>query len=211
MQFRKMRHTAALAIVLAAGPASMALAQSADVSASGNAGLILAAQQQTYLDVMANLEAAGYTVIETKTTFLGRVQITARNAAHLREVVVSRATGEVKSDVILETFATGDIAAAVDARCPAPTAPEGDQDWWKSLISLASAAPPADAGAECHGFGVGRAQIPLAVPCREAWLPVCRALPAVCPAGPAHRETVLAGPAVRWPGRWPRPLNRLPT
>jgi hypothetical protein len=110
MQFKGMGYSAALAAVLAAGPANMALAQSADVSANANAGLTLVAQQQTYLDVMANLEAAGYTVVETKTTFLGRVQITARNAAHLREVVVSRATGEVKSDVILETFATGDAA-----------------------------------------------------------------------------------------------------
>ena len=123
MKCRKMRHTAMLAIMLAAGPASMALAQSADVSASANAGLTLVAQQQTYLDVMANLEAAGYSVVETKTTFLGRVQITARNATHLREVVVSRATGEVKSDVILETFATGDTAAAVGA-LPSATAPE---------------------------------------------------------------------------------------
>ena len=87
--------------------------------------MTLVAQQQTYLDVMANLEAAGYAVVETKTTFLGRVQITARNAAHLREVVVSRATGEVKSDVILQTFATSD--AAVGALPGAPAAPEGEE------------------------------------------------------------------------------------
>lgn len=125
MKFTEMRHTAALAIVLAACPASMAMAQSADVSANANAGLTLVAQHQTYLDVMANLEAAGYSVVETKTTFLGRVQITARNAAHLREVVVSRATGEVKSDVIVETFATGDAAAAaVVGVAPAAGAPE---------------------------------------------------------------------------------------
>jgi hypothetical protein len=123
MQFREMKYSAALAIVLAVGSTSMALAQSADVSASANASVILAAQQQTYLDVMANLEAAGYTVVETKTTFLGRVQITARNAAHLREVVVSRSTGEVKSDVILETFVTGDAAAVAEA-APEAAAPE---------------------------------------------------------------------------------------
>ena len=121
MQFREMRYSAALAIVLAAGSTSMAQAQSAGVSANANAGVTLVAQQQTYLDVMANLEAAGYTVVETKTTFLGRVQITARNAAHLREVVVSRATGEVKSDVILETFATGDAALGALPDAPAAT------------------------------------------------------------------------------------------
>jgi hypothetical protein len=125
MQFTGMGYSAALAVVLAAGPANMALAQSADVSANATAGLTLVAQQQTYLDVMANLEAAGYTVVKTKTTFLGRVQITARNATHLREVVVSRATGEVKSDVILETFATGD-AAAIGA-LPAATETEAEE------------------------------------------------------------------------------------
>jgi hypothetical protein len=126
MQFTGMGYSAALAVVLAAGPANMALAQSADVSANATAGLTLVAQQQTYLDVMANLEAAGYTVVKTKTTFLGRVQITARNATHLREVVVSRATGEVKSDVILETFATGDAAAAIGA-LPAATETEAEE------------------------------------------------------------------------------------
>lgn len=132
MQFKGIGNSAALAIVLAAGPANMALAQSADVSANANAGLTLVAQQQTYLDVMANLEAAGYTVVETKTTFLGRVQITARNAAHLREVVVSRATGEVKSDMILETFATGDAAVGTLPDAPAAT----DEDETGGILGI---------------------------------------------------------------------------
>ena len=45
MQFKEMGYSAALAIVLAAGPANMALAQSADVSANATAGLTLVAQQ----------------------------------------------------------------------------------------------------------------------------------------------------------------------
>jgi hypothetical protein len=146
MQFRGMGYSAALAVVFA-GPANMALAQSADVSANANAGLTLVAQQQTYLDVMANLEAAGYTVVETKTTFLGRVQITARNAAHLREIVVSRATGEVKSDVILETFATGD--AAVGALPGAPAASEEEETG--AILDILGLGTSSDAAASVTG------------------------------------------------------------
>jgi hypothetical protein len=149
MQFREMRYSAALAVVLAAGPASMALAQSADGSTTASADVTLVAQQQTYLDVMANLEAAGYTVVETKTTFLGRVQITARNAAHLREVVVSRATGEVKSDVILETFATGD--AALGALPDASAATEEDETETGGILGLLGLGGTADAAASATG------------------------------------------------------------
>jgi hypothetical protein len=144
MQFTGMGYSAALAVVLAAGPANMALAQSADVSANATAGLTLVAQQQTYLDVMANLEAAGYTVVKTKTTFLGRVQITARNATHLREVVVSRATGEVKSDVILETFATG-APPPPSARCPPLPRRKGRRSvefWTSSALAAHPRMPP---------------------------------------------------------------------
>jgi len=153
-----MRYTTALAITMAAGSAGTALAQSAEPSASASAGVTLVAQQQTYLDVMANLEAAGYTVVETKTTFLGRVQITARNATHLREVVVSRATGEVKSDVILETFATDDATVGL---LPAETTPPEEENTTSILDILglgdtatdpaASATDPAAAATDTVG------------------------------------------------------------
>ena len=63
---------------------------------------VLAAQ--SYVDVIEMLESAGYRVNGMKTTFLGRVKIQAQNRQHLREVVVSRSTGEIKSDRIIRTF-----------------------------------------------------------------------------------------------------------
>ena len=58
--------------------------------------------QQTYSDVIAQLQDVGYRIVEVKSTFLGRIRILARNKVHLREVIVSRSTGEIKRDVILE-------------------------------------------------------------------------------------------------------------
>lgn len=65
-------------------------------------GPILMIAQQTYLDVVGMLENTGYRVLNMKSTFLGRVRIRAMNREHVREVVVSRSTGEIKSDRIIQ-------------------------------------------------------------------------------------------------------------
>jgi len=91
--------------------ADMVAAQSvtANATAQSNSSVtaqeMLVAQNQTYLDVMANLEASGYEVLEVSRTWLGRIKIEARNNLHLREVVVSTSTGEVMSDVVVEIYA----------------------------------------------------------------------------------------------------------
>ncbi|WP_457935419.1 hypothetical protein [Mesorhizobium sp. 10J20-29] len=103
MNILNLNRTLAVATLLAAAPVNLALAQTATGTVV-DGSFTLVAQQQSYLDVMANLEAAGYVIDSTKTTFLGRVQITAHNRQHQREIVVSRATGEIKSDVITELF-----------------------------------------------------------------------------------------------------------
>jgi hypothetical protein len=70
-----------------------------------NVGAIIA--QQTYIDVVGMLETSGYRVLDMKSTFLGRVRIRAKNHEHVREVVVSRSTGEIKSDQIIQVFGEG--------------------------------------------------------------------------------------------------------
>lgn len=67
----------------------------------GQTGL---AQSRTYVDVLASLEASGYSVDRVKSTFLSRVKITAQNAVHVREVVVSRSTGEIVSDQVVQVL-----------------------------------------------------------------------------------------------------------
>ncbi len=62
--------------------------------------------QLGYTDVLVMLERTGYHVVKMDSTLLGRVRILARNREHLREVIVSRSTGEIKRDVILKRFAT---------------------------------------------------------------------------------------------------------
>lgn len=118
MRSNRLIYPAVLAAVLTLAPIN-AFAQSTDAPAADDAPGSIILAQQTYIDVMANLEASGYTIVQTKTTFLGRVQIMARNAAHMREIVVSRSTGEVKRDIIVEVYATawgsGDAAASAAA------------------------------------------------------------------------------------------------
>lgn len=75
-------------------------------SLDSNVDKLVLAQSRTRADVVAALEASGYTVTEIRTTLLGRLRIVARNGEHRREVVMSRATGEILSDRIVEVFAT---------------------------------------------------------------------------------------------------------
>jgi hypothetical protein len=77
----------------------------ADSAMSQNANYQVA--QQTYGDVIMQLQNGGYRIEEVKRTFLGRIRILARNKVHLREVIVSRSTGEVKRDVVIEVMASG--------------------------------------------------------------------------------------------------------
>ncbi len=66
------------------------------------------AQNRTYLDVVASLEAEGYEITDVGKTWLGRIKIVATSKANLREVIVSRTTGEILSDVIVDVYAKAD-------------------------------------------------------------------------------------------------------
>lgn len=66
---------------------------------------VVAVSAQSYLDVIAMLEDTGYRVTGMKSTLLGRLKIRAQNREHMREIVVSRSTGEIKSDRIIKMFA----------------------------------------------------------------------------------------------------------
>ena len=70
----------------------------APVSAASIAAPLLALSAQTHVDVVSALRANGYEVTSVARTFMGRVKIIAIKNGQTREVVVSRHTGEVKSD-----------------------------------------------------------------------------------------------------------------
>ena len=56
-------------------------------------------QARTLDDVITQLESAGFSIDDIGRTFLGRIRITASNQTMIREIVMSRATGEIMSDV----------------------------------------------------------------------------------------------------------------
>ncbi|WP_146636306.1 hypothetical protein [Nioella nitratireducens] len=57
-----------------------------------------------YLDVIDALDRDGYQILSVTTTLLNRVRIQARNDMHLREIVISRASGTILRDAILERY-----------------------------------------------------------------------------------------------------------
>ncbi len=105
--------TAATAVLIAVLPA-YAPAATANAQAEGRVQAIATmdnftvAQVQSYLDVIVQLEANGYTLDSVEKTLLGRMKITAHNRVHVRELVVSRSTGEVMRDTVVRIFADAD-------------------------------------------------------------------------------------------------------
>lgn len=55
-----------------------------------------------YLDVIDALDESGYQILSTSRTLLNRVRIRASNGVHLREIIISRASGAILRDAILE-------------------------------------------------------------------------------------------------------------
>lgn len=97
--------------------AALAMALAAPVQAQqANANANAQAQVQTQFslqamveyagekaaEVIAQLQAAGYQVVDVSKTLLGRIKVTVQNEVHTREIFISRATGEIKQDVVVE-------------------------------------------------------------------------------------------------------------
>ncbi|MFY0632828.1 MAG: hypothetical protein JXQ91_03390 [Vannielia sp.] len=109
--FRIVTMAAGAALVLGAVSAEAASASRSGARAAPQDQVILA--RQRYTDVIATLEGDGYRVVKMSSTMLGRVKIVAQNRVHLREIVVSRSTGEIKHDVILKVFKLREGSAQV--------------------------------------------------------------------------------------------------
>lgn len=92
--------TIALAVVVAAALPSPATA--ADTT-QGRVILVEELPEFRYLDVIEALDDAGYRILSVGTTLLNRVRIRASNDRHVREIVVSRSTGEILRDAVLQT------------------------------------------------------------------------------------------------------------
>ncbi|MBF9034698.1 hypothetical protein HKCCE2091_10640 [Rhodobacterales bacterium HKCCE2091] len=53
-------------------------------------------------DILRALAAHGYAIVSIRDTWPGRTRITATNGFHTREVILSRSTGEVLRDMLVE-------------------------------------------------------------------------------------------------------------
>lgn len=105
----------ALPLVFALGLGAPTLAQAQDsaatATASANAEAEAAIDLQAVIEfagervgaVVAELQAAGYQVVDMSRTLLGRIRITLENAFQVRQIVVSRSTGEIMFDAVTET------------------------------------------------------------------------------------------------------------
>jgi hypothetical protein len=74
-------------------------AQQTRNDAANQSGIQLV-QVRTVDDVILQLQAAGFTIDEVTRTLLGRIRVLASNQTTTREIVMSRATGEILSDVV---------------------------------------------------------------------------------------------------------------
>lgn len=113
------------------------------------------AQNRTYLDVIASLEAEGYKINEVTTTWLGRIKVMAQSTQNLREVVVSRATGEIMSDIILEVYASG----ATNGTAAVATAENGGSTEVDTTVEVGVGIGLGSNGSGANGSGSGGVSI----------------------------------------------------
>lgn len=124
-------------------------AQSAAVTGQSQATLELA-QARNSADVVAQLEAQGYIITAMRQTLLGRIQIEARTDTTEREIIMSRATGEILSDQV--RLRHGTAATVVLPERAAPAEPGGTR---RGLGLELGVTGGADVGIGGGGFGVG--------------------------------------------------------
>ncbi|WP_139257520.1 hypothetical protein [Natronohydrobacter thiooxidans] len=86
-------------VIILPGPAVAQTRHTTDI-------VMLAADhpETRYLDVILALRNQGYRILSVRETFLRRVLIRVENPVHLREIVVSRASGSILRDIIVEEY-----------------------------------------------------------------------------------------------------------
>jgi hypothetical protein len=102
----------------------------------GGVPVAAAAQAVTKDEVIAELQVEGFRVVETGTTLLGRLRITAMGPEGTREVILNTRIGKVLRDVMIEE------------------APELPVESPKSATAAPVHAAPSAGDAEGHGAGV---------------------------------------------------------
>ncbi|WP_162617530.1 hypothetical protein [Yoonia maritima] len=112
-------------LCLTASIPTMGIAQNANLGGLENSYEIT--QNHDYHDVVNGLVVTNYEIEDVSITTLGRTRIMANNGVHRREVIVSRTTGEVLSDLILDLPVSRQDAAR-QAAMAAASEPQTNQN-----------------------------------------------------------------------------------
>ncbi len=104
------------------------------------------AQESVADDVIARIEAEGYSVDEVKRSWLGRIVITASDHDELREVVLNRTSGEILRDQRFVKDPNGDKRPASQPSEPDEHAPLGEPNAHGGPKGKSKSDGPKDAG-----------------------------------------------------------------
>jgi hypothetical protein len=110
----------ALPLVLALGFTAPTASQAQEATALATAEADAAIDLQAVIEfagdrvgaVVAKFQALGYHVVDMSRTLLGRIRLTLENAFEVRQIVVSRSTGEIMYDATLATNGAANAAAS---------------------------------------------------------------------------------------------------
>jgi len=103
MRTKHLIATLLMTVMLSAGGASAQSSGDVRVRAQVIVTAPSIARRQSVQDLVEDLQAAGFTYIEIRRTFLGRARIIAYSATEMREVVLNPTTGEVLRDLVQES------------------------------------------------------------------------------------------------------------
>lgn len=151
LQMRKYTVAIATATLVATVTPHAAMASSVTGAAASFAFVISA---QSYIEVIGMLEESGYRVTGMKSTLLGRIKILAQNRQHLREVVVSRSTGEIKSDRIIREFASGSDGGVKQTQTRSQSSDSSNSSTGSGGVSVSVGGGGTSAGVSAGGGGV---------------------------------------------------------
>ena len=103
MIYFKHRRALALSAAIVLSMTNLAVAQSKSVGSSGTQAAKVEYSETSYQRTLQKLKREGFKVISIKKSFLGRIRILALKNNNLREIIISRSTGEIKRDAIISS------------------------------------------------------------------------------------------------------------
>lgn len=144
---------ATLVLVCAFGTVEPAPAAAASPGIGAAIATIQAVSSRSLQDMVTLLRRSGYTVVEVRRTMLGRLRIRAQNGQHMREIVISRSTGEIKRDAVIEVFGGGGSVGGSGSRSSNSTG-GGGTGTESAGVSASSSGGGASASASSSGASV---------------------------------------------------------